>query len=238
VLQKLVTRRRALPEPQFSALRDALLASPLVGRSTLAGPFQSSRGFAVTFRGSAGRSRVEARFPQLAPWLSAVLGEPATLAMQPWWSRLLRRPPHQRVPNAWYLNVLLVSEGGQVARHLDTTLREPAGVETCAPELVSVLYLSVPKHRGGVLQLWSGSTAVATVQPHEGMALHFRGDLAHAVLPFQADPDGLRASLVIEQYFFEPEALSRLPEFQLDSRAGFKAFLKLHEGRRAAFELE
>ncbi len=236
MLREFVTRPHALPRPEHEALRNALLASPLVGRSTLAGPFLSSRGFAVTFRG-AGRARVEERFPSIGPWLDAVLGAPTVKAMMPWWQRALGRTA-QRVPNAWYLNVLLVSPGGSVARHLDTTLCKPAGVETSAPEMVSVLYLAVPQATGGALQLWSGPTPLATVQPRDGMAVHFRGDLAHAVLPFDGPPEALRASLVIEQYCFDDEALSRLPEFQLDSRAGFKAFLKIHEGREAKFELE
>ncbi len=223
-----------MPRPQFEALREALLSSPLVGRSTLAGPFQSSRGFAVTFRGETGRQRVEERFPSLRPWLEAALGAPATRAMTPFWRRTL-----ERVPNAWYLNVLMVSEGGAVARHLDVTLREPSAVETCAPEVVSVLYLTVPKAaRGGHLMLWEGNAPVAMVSPRENLALHFRGDLAHAVQAFDGAPDGLRASVVIEQYHFDDEALARLPEFQLDSRAGFEAFLKVHSGRAVKFELD
>lgn len=232
-LWKLVTRRKALPRPEFEALREALLASPLVGRSTLAGPFQSSRGFAVTFRGDAGRQRVEDRFPSVKPWLEAVLGAPATRVMTPFWRR---RRPLERVPNAWYLNVLLVSEGGAVAKHLDVTLREPAGVETCAPQMVSVLYLTVPPQvTGGALMLWDGKKPVAMVTPRENTVLHFRGDLSHAVQAFTGAPTGVRASLVIEQYHFDDEALARLPEFQLDSRAGFEAFMKVHEGRGVKF---
>lgn len=228
-LWRVVTRREALARPDFEALREALLASPLVGRSTLAGPFQSSRGFAVTFRGDAGRQRVEERFPTLKPWLGSVLGAPATRVMTPFWRRLR---PLERVPNAWYLNVLLVSEGGAVARHLDVTLREPAGVETSAPEMVSVLYLTVPAEAsGGALMLWSGKKPVAMVSPRENTVLHFRGDLAHAVQAFEGAPSGVRASLVIEQYHFDDEALARLPEFQLDSRAGFEAFMKVHQAR-------
>ena len=220
--------------PELEALRETLLASALVGRSTLAGPFQSSRGFAVTFRGEVGRQRVEERFPSLTPWLGAVLGAPATRAMTPFWRRRL-----ERVPNAWYLNVLLVNEGGAVARHLDVTLREPAALETCAPEMVSVLYLTVPERAtGGALMLWAGKEPVAMVTPRENMALHFRGDLAHAVQAFEGAPTGLRASLVIEQYRFDDEVLARLPDFQLDSRAGFEAFLKVHQGRAVTFELD
>lgn len=212
-----------MPDAQFTALRDALLASPLVGRSTLAGPFQSSRGFAVIFK-EAGRAKVTERFPALRPHLEAVLGAPAIRAMTPWWVRTLTR-----IPNAWYLNVLLVSEGGTVARHVDATLRKPAEESDATPELVSVLYLSVPKARGGELQLWDGPTPITRVTPKENTLLHFRGDLAHAVNAFEGSANEVRASLVIEQYHLGADALARLPDFRLESRAGFSAFLSHHE---------
>lgn len=235
MLRRVVKEGRALPREQFAALRDAMLGSPLVGRSTLAGPFQPSRGFAVTFRGERGRRTVESRFPSISPWFHRVLGAPSIKALRPWWLAL-QAPA--RVPNAWYLNVLMVSEGGQVTRHLDTTLREPSGSKTAAPEVVSVLYLSVPSRRGGELELWSGTEEVARVRPRENSAVHFRGDLAHAVRAFEKTPGGVRVSVVIEQYHFEPEALARLPEFQLDSRAGFEAFLKVHEGPGRQFDVD
>ncbi len=218
-------QREALPPEEFRALRDALLSSPLVGRSTLAGPFQSSRGFAVIFR-DAGRSRVCGHFPTLAPWLDAVLGAPAVRALMPWW-----RKPGARTPNAWYLNVLLVSEGGAVARHVDATLRKPAEEPDAVPELVSVLYLQVPGARGGELQLWDGPTSVGRLPPAPNQLVHFRGALAHAVEPFSGGEGQVRASLVIEQYHFGPEALERLPDFKLESRAGFGAFLQHHASR-------
>ncbi len=226
-------QRGALPGPQFTALREALLRSPLVGSSTLSGPFESSRGFGVTFR-AGGRGKVLDRFPALAPWFDAALGAPAVRALTPWWKRTL-----ERVPNAWYLNVLCVSEGGTVARHIDATLRKPAEVDDAVPEMVSVLYLRVPAARGGELQLWDGPTRLRRLKPRENGAVHFRGDLAHEVCAFDPGTGALRASLVIEQYHFLPEALSRLPEFQLESRAGFGAYLDHHAARPpSSFELD
>lgn len=217
----------ALSKAHFTALRDALLSSPLVGRSTLAGPFQSSRGFAVIFR-EEGRGKVLERFPALRPYFDAVLGAPAIRALTPWWRRQLTR-----IPNAWYLNVLLVSEGGTVARHVDATLRKPAGEPEAIPELVSVLYLSVPDARGGDLQLWDGPTPSTRLTPRENALVHFRGDLAHQVNAFEGAAGAVRASLVIEQYHFGAEALARLPDFRLESRAGFSAFLSHHESLHA-----
>jgi hypothetical protein len=233
MLRTLHRRRRALPAPAFEALRTALLESPLVGASTLSGAFSSSRGFAVTFRGEPGRQKVLERFPTLAPHLDLILGAPAVRALTPWWRRSLTR-----VPNAWYLNVLLVGAGGTVAKHLDVTLREASGVATTTPELVSVLYLLVPPAKGGELVLATSRTLASVIFPEENMRVHFRGDLFHEVRAFEGD--GLRASLVLEQYCFTPEALERLPDFQLDSRAGFGAFLKHHATapEKKTFELE
>lgn len=220
------SQKRALPEREFAELRDSLLASPLVGRSTLAGPFQSSRGFAVIFK-TEGRDRLESRFPALRAWFDTVLGAPAVRALTPWWQRSLTR-----IPNAWYLNVLLVSEGGTVSRHVDATLRKPSGDSEAVPEMVTVLYLSVPKARGGTLQLWSGPTPVTEVKPAENTSVQFRGNLAHQVNAFEGAKDAVRASLVIEQYHFADDALARLPDFRLESRAGFSAYLEHHQQLR------
>ena len=225
-MREFKSKRGALPAPAFTALRDALLASPLVGSSTLAGPFEASRGFGVTFR-EEGRERVIERFAALRPHLETVLGAPGARALTPWWRRTLHR-----IPNAWYLNVLLVSAGGTVARHVDATLRKPSGVEDAIPELVSVLYLTIPTSTGGELLLWNGSDPIAKLVPEENALVHFRGDLAHQVCPFEGGTAGaLRASLVVEQYHFAPDALARLPEFSLESRAGFGAYLQHHSDR-------
>ncbi len=231
---KIVQRQRqALPAAEFEALRASVMASAFVGSSTLNGPFESSRGFGVTFT-QAGIGELTKRFPALAPWLTCTLGTPAIRALTPWW----RRVP-LRVPNAWYLNLLMVGPGAEVARHIDGTLMGPAGVTDHPPECVSVLYLSVPAATGGMLQLWNGSIPVGLITPKTGEAVHFRGDLAHAVRAFEGPAEARRASLVIEQYHFEPDALARLPAFQLDSRAGFGAYLKDHAARPPKpFELE
>jgi hypothetical protein len=231
-VRELHVRQGALTDSVFAGLRDALLASPLVGRSTLAGPFQASRGFACIFHGE-GRVRLVERFPTLGPYLDVTLGEPAVRALSPWWRRRLTR-----VPNAWYLNVLLVSAGGTVGRHVDATLRKPAGESTALPEVVSVLYLTVPSAHGGELALWMGDTLVRAIKPAPNLQVHFRGDLAHEVRAFDGPTDAVRASLVIEQYHLAPDALARLPEFKLESRAGFSAYLEHHAGRAASFVLD
>lgn len=233
VLKIFRQQRSPLPSPVFQALRDGLLSSSLVGVSTLNGPFEASRGFGVTFT-AAGLPELRARFPVLTPWLERGLGAPAIRALTPWY----RRMP-EKTPNAWYLNLLVVGPGAEVARHIDGTLMRVAGVTDHPPQCVSVLYLSMPVAMGGELLLWNGALPLALITPRAGDAVHFRGDLAHQVRPFEGPPDARRASLVIEQYHFEPEALAKVPAFHVESRAGFEGYLKAHANRPPKqFELE
>lgn len=226
-------QRSPLPRREFQALRDGLLGSSLVGVSTLNGPFEASRGFGVTFT-EAGFSELAARFPMLGPWLERGLGAPAIRALTPWWRRTLTR-----LPNAWYLNLLVVGPGADVKRHVDGTLMRVAKVDDHPPECVSVLYLETPFQSGGELLIWNGALPVALITPRAGEAVHFRGDLAHEVRPFEGPPEARRASLVIEQYHFEPAALANVPAFHVESRAGFEGYLKAHARRPPKqFDLE
>jgi 2OG-Fe(II) oxygenase superfamily len=205
--------RNAFTPAQVAAMRAPLLSSPLVGRSTLGGSFRASRGFAITFRAD-GRAKLEQRFPAFAPFLGKALAPGSIRGAARW---------RAKAPNAWYLNLLLVPAGASVGRHVDGTLRGPAGQPDAVPVAVSVLYLSAP---GGQLILSRGTRELGRIEPREGAMLHFRGDLDHAVAPFRGE--GTRASLVLEQYHFCAEALARLPELKLDSRAGFQAYLDVH----------
>jgi hypothetical protein len=210
----------ALPETQFAALRDALMSSPFVAKSTLNGTFQTSRGFGVAFT-AAGRPQVEQRIPQLMPFFRLAIDGLAEKRLQSFWQR--GAVPK---PNAWYLNLLLVGTGGGVGPHVDATLAKAAGVDEATPRAVSVLYLKVPKSGGGELVLARGSSLKGVVRPVERTLLHFRGDLTHQVRALQASDGGaVRASLVLEQYSFGEASLERLPAFRLDSRAKFQLAL-------------
>jgi hypothetical protein len=227
----LARRDDAVPRRAFESLRRDLLSSPLLGDTTLNGPFRSSRGFAMTFKAEAWQT-LAARFPSLVPYLARVLGRPAVRALTPWFQRV-----GSRIPNAWYLNVLSVGEGGQVGRHVDATLRTASGDPDALPEVVSVLYLAVPRAGGGggELRLWRNDELLGIVRPAENTLVHFRGDCLHDVSQLQGLPRGAaRASLVIEQYYFQADALSRLPEFHLESRAGFAAHLDTHRQATAS----
>lgn len=206
---------------------EALLGSPLIARSALAGSFRQTRGFSITFR-EEGRARLAQRFPALAPFVDRALSDGEAGALSSLADRLRRRAPHAEA-NAFYLNLLLVGDGGSVGRHTDATLRAPSGVEGAVPVRVSVLYLAVPEGaRGGELRLFRGNRRVGVVRPRPGALVHFRGELQHEVAPLSAPRDALRASLVLEQYAFAPQVLARLPELQLHSKAGFGAYLQAH----------
>ncbi|WP_426752013.1 2OG-Fe(II) oxygenase [Myxococcus sp. Y35] len=225
-MRAFVTRRDALPRSALHELRAALLGSRFVARSPLMGTFQASRGFAFIFTHE-GRATLEARFPFLVPYLARVLDPASARGLWPWHERLwgARRP--RPVPNAFYLNLLLLDAGRGVGRHIDATLQEPSGVPDATPQHVSVLYLQVPENaQGGALRLLRHDTPVGEVRPREGLLVHFRGDLQHEVQPFTGGPQGAsRASLVCEQYAFAPEALARIPTFRIQSKAGFAAYL-------------
>ena len=221
-----ITRREALPRSMLHELRTALLGSRFVARSPLMGTFQASRGFAFIFTHE-GRATLESRFPFLAPYLARVLDPDSATGLLPWHVRLWGSRRERPVPNAFYLNLLLLDAGRGVGRHIDATLQEPSGVPDATPRHVSVLYLQVPERaQGGELRLLHQDTPVGEIRPREGLLVHFRGDLQHEVRPFTGSQEGAsRASLVCEQYVFPPEALARIPAFRIQSKAGFAAYL-------------
>lgn len=214
--------RDALPADQFEALKVALMTSPFVAKSQLNGAFVTSRGFGVAFTAE-GRARVEAELPAVAPFLELAIDGLAESRLQSFWLR--KRVPR---PNAWYMNLLLVGTAGGVAPHVDATLSRAAGDLEATPRVVSVLYLQVPDCGGGELVLAREQKLKGVIHPSAGTLLHFRGDLTHQVrgLDAEAPREAARASLVLEQYHFAPEALARLPAWRLDSRAKFKLALE------------
>lgn len=227
--RRLAHTRRPLRPAQLAQLREGLLGSPLLGRSTLSGTFQASRGFAFVFKAE-GAATLEARYPFLAPYFRFAFSRATRNALRPWWRWL---GADEAACNAFYMNLLVVPEGASVGRHVDATLAGPSGVEKATPRQVSVLYLSVPRgHRGGELLLFDGAAPVAGVRPREGHALHFDGALAHEVRAFSGGGrEAVRASLVLEQYRFDEPALARIPDLWVQSRAGFGAYLEDHAGR-------
>jgi hypothetical protein len=123
--------------------------------------------------------------------------------------------------NAFFLNPLLIRDGAGVAPHIDLSLSSSIpGVRT--PRYVSVLYVDVPKDLvGGLLRLYEGDRAVATITPRPGAMLLFRGDMRHEVTPVlagAADMYEARLSLVIEQYRLTDHQLGHLPGLRVGSR--------------------
>lgn len=176
------------------------MASPLVGPSVLTGGFAATRGFAVLFRRD-GVARLESLVPALAPFLDAVLPWPGA--------------------SAYYLNLLVVPAGAEVEAHDDGTLTSACGLARSAPVRVSVLYLQSPR-RGGALRLHRVLGPATTVQPVDGTLVHFRGDLVHSVATVH---EGLRISLVMEQYALDSAALAQVPRCQLASEGHFDRVL-------------
>ena len=145
--------------------------------------------------------------------------------LQPWYARFGKKI----VPNAFYMNLLLVPMGGHVGRHVDATLRSHVAVADIVPIKVSVLWLQVPPQmQGGELNLFKGRRNVASIVPQEGMLAHFRGELGHEVAKVRVIREGqeMRASLVCEQYVLPEDVLDELSPFFIKSNAGFQTFLQ------------
>lgn len=233
-MPEFVVQPHAIEPVPLRRIRDAILASPYVGESPLAGSFDVSRGFGLTFR-QEGLPELERRFPFLSPFLRLILGPAPTRSLRPWPLRRLPARP-AALPNAFYLNLLLIGPEAGVGLHLDGTLRHESETPHAVPKLVSVLYLQSPEGEevsGGELRLFRNWRPVGTIQPVPGTLLHFRGDLKHEVLPFRgARPDSIRASLVCEQYRFRAEALARIASLSVHSKNGFRAFLEERDRHR------
>jgi hypothetical protein len=116
------TRRPdALSGEAVAAIRDAVLQSPYMSVNNLNMRFAGTYGFSVVFRRDA-IAEVERAFPAFAPFLREAL-----------------RPEC----NAFFLNPLLIADGGAVMRHHDYSLSTYVP-DTKFPEAVSVLYVEVP----------------------------------------------------------------------------------------------
>jgi hypothetical protein len=211
----------ALDEADHARLKERLLSSSFVSKSPLMGTFEGSKGFALVFT-ERGVSEVLARFPEVGPYLAAARKDAPRKKL----AGALARLRHKELPrpNAFYLNLLVLEPGDAVGPHVDATLRDPSGDPDAVPTLVSVLYLEVPS-AGGELVLADLTRGVYEVlPPARGAMVWFRGDLNHEVRAFEGDAGPLRASLVLEQYALDDEALARMPRFKVQSKAGFAGY--------------
>ncbi len=183
-----------LPVEELTTLAKKILVSPYLGVSQLSEGFASTQGFSVIFR-QEGIPHVVEHFPELAPYIKATL---------------------KPFVNAFYLNILVLTEGACVDAHVDCSICEYFQ-ELVTPQLVSILYVQVPQDmKGGQLVLSLDSEKeVGRIQPQENMLLHFLGFLTHRVESVQASTS--RVSIVCEQYNLKDEWLVQVPNFAIKS---------------------
>ena len=187
----------ALAAPALERLRQQIRCSRYFAVNNLNRDFVGTRGFSVVFTAQA-RARVAAEFPAFAPFLDCALREDC---------------------NAYYLNALQLQAGSRVDPHVDRSLRAYC-VDIATPVMVSVLYVDVPAGmRGGRLVLARGRRVLARVQPAANLLVAFGGDLTHSVE--RLDSDGLRLSLVCEQYALDDRELVAVPEYAIETRARY-----------------
>lgn len=200
-----------LDQDQHLQVRRAILQSPWLAATTLNQRFASTWGFSVAFR-SDGVEQVYRAFPEFAPYLKLVLNTDRE--------------------NAFFLNPLVIFQGGGVMPHIDCSLRSyTLPLQPPYPERVSVYYAHVPRGlQGGSLVLTDARHKVLQeIQPLNNLLVEFQGSLMHHVTPFQGEGDpcleSSRVSLVCEQYRLEPSVLGRIPRFHLESTRQFADFL-------------
>lgn len=185
----------AFPESYLATLRSQIRKHPLFTVNNLNRDFVGTRGFSVVFT-RAGQERVVATFPWLAPYLERVV-DPGC--------------------NAFYLNPLQLEGGSRVDPHVDRSLRAYCN-DITTPFCVSVLYVDVPTAmRGGRLVLQRGKKLLTRVQPEANLLVTFDGDLLHSVERLESQ--GLRLSLVCEQYALDERELAAVPTYNVESRA-------------------
>jgi hypothetical protein len=190
------TRRfNCLPVDELTNLAQKILGSRYLGISQLSEGFASTQGFSIIFRRE-GIPAVVEHFPELSAYLNAAL---------------------KSLCNAFYLNILILTEGSCVTDHIDCSICEYFQ-ELVSPRLVSVLYVQVPEDmQGGQLVLSLDSEEIATIQPQENMLLHFLGHLTHRVQSVQTSQP--RISIVCEQYNLKEEWLVQVPNFAIKTGA-------------------
>lgn len=196
IVSKCYTKRHNLfLQTYIDDLGKQILASPYLAQSQLSDNFTTTKGFSVIFQRSA-VDRVIRHFPFFAPYLQIVL---------------------KQACNAFYLNPLVLEQGGHVAEHVDCSISAYDMVFT-TPSLVSVLYVKVPKDlEGGELVLKAGNHFVGSIVPQTNTLVYFLGKLLHSVNPVKCSQP--RISLICEQYHLKEERLKNIPEFEIKSGA-------------------
>lgn len=176
-------------------LQGEILACPYFTTNNLNRDFVGTKGFSIVFR----RSHIEqviTKFPFFKQYIHLAL------------------KPHC---NAFYLNPLQLKSGSRVDPHIDRSLRSYCKTIE-PPETVSVLYVNVPPDlSGGELILSDRKHQIGKITPQINMLVHFQGHLTHAVNVVKSE--GLRLSVVCEQYELGQEELLEIPEFTIESRA-------------------
>ncbi len=186
-------RFNCLPVDELTPLAHKILGSPYLGTSQLSEDFASTQGFSLIFT-KEGIPKVIEHFPELSTYLGAAV---------------------KSLCNAFYLNILIMTEGSCVTDHIDCSICEYFQ-ELVSPRLVSVLYVQIPHDmQGGQLVLSLDSEEIAIIQPQENMLLHFLGHLTHRVQSVQTSQP--RISIVCEQYNLKEEWLVQVPNFAIKS---------------------
>jgi len=130
--------------------------------------------------------------------------------------------------DVYYLNPLVLNYNSRVERHIDHSLRS-YDPEIGFPNRVAVLYVSVPKMKGGELVLYEQERMIKKIKPQNNKLVFFAGELKHEIKNISRidGNEKQRISLVCEQYKANEEQLKKIPDFLIRSSSSFKNFLEM-----------
>lgn len=227
MLKDFIISENALGTGEHNKLCAALISKGQLGHSPLKGTFVGSQGFGFSFtKESIGE--VLQIFPYLRDFLEVCFRDSHHSALWTKRERLCRRWLGQ-IPNAYYLNVLAIPKAKTIYPHVDKTLDSLLPGAVAFPKMVSVLYLDYPKGAsGGELRLMRGPRQIAQLEAKPGRLIHFRGELAHAVEPWDHPKDTAerRISLVLEHYLLAKKQLDTMPPPPQTTPGEFRRILK------------
>jgi len=197
-------RHNAFTSAECCALAKRLLDSALTEKNRLSSAFEGSAGFQAVFRRD-GLNEFCTSLPMLVPFFE-VAATPAG--------------------DAFFINALIVCDGVEVKPHLDCSL-DPFLPSHTAPEMVSVLYVQVPKDlRGGTLQLY-GHGEVSEITPSVGLLVQFCGDTAHAISEVRTSSE--RISVILEEFQLGESLLGSIPKFSIYPDRSHSTSLRAYE---------
>lgn len=193
-------------EDYLEKLKQEIISSKYLAKNHLNYNFSTTLGFSVIFKKSK-IDIVKEKFPFFSEYIDRILLPEIDI---------------------YYLNPLVLKHNSKVERHIDHSLRS-YDPEIGFPKRVAVLYVSIPKMKGGELVLYDQERMIKKIKPQNNKLIFFAGELKHEIknISWLEGIEKQRVSLVCEQYKANEEQLKNVPDFLIRSSSSFKNFLEM-----------